>query len=280
MKIGEKIKKIRKLRGMTQAELANKIVTRNMISAIENGTSSPSLETLGQLAETLGVSAAYLVSENDDLFLFIKNEEIETIRNAFKTKDYKACIRRILRIGELDEELCYLLAVSNFEAGRNSLMIGSLHTADKHFGEAKKYSEMTSYDTKRIEGLLPLFCAITKNIQSPLLEFDEELYKNHLNTSFEYEFYRYTVLDLDYEYTFPYFQDHMSAKKKIKERDYVAALELLLKIEREKSPDSYNAYLMFGVYSDIENCYKQLYDFENAYRYSTKRISLLEGFNA
>jgi hypothetical protein len=65
----------------------------------------------------------------------------------------------------------------------------------------------------------------------------------------------------------------------MKERDYNAALKLLVKIENEKTPETYNAYVMFGVYSDIENCYKQLYDFENAYRYSTKRISLLEGFN-
>jgi hypothetical protein len=42
----------------------------------------------------------------------------------------------------------------------------------------------------------------------------------------------------------------------------------------------HNAYITFGVYSDLEICYKQLFDFENAYRYTSKRLSLIEGFQS
>ena len=65
----------------------------------------------------------------------------------------------------------------------------------------------------------------------------------------------------------------------MKERHYADALSLLLEIENTKSNYERNSYLMFCVYGDMEICYRQLFDFENAYRFATKRISLMEGFN-
>ena len=56
--IGEKIRKFRKMRGMTQAELAGESITRNMLSLIENGGASPSLQTIEYLADRLGISPA------------------------------------------------------------------------------------------------------------------------------------------------------------------------------------------------------------------------------
>ena len=279
MNIGEKIKKARKQKGMTQSALAGNKITRNMLSAIENGSAAPSLDTLKHIADGLGLPTEYFVSESDDLFFYQKKARIKTIREAYAAKEYKACIRHIMMLEEKDDELNFLLATSNFELGKKFVMTGSLKSATLHFDEAEEYCKRTVYDTQRIEGLLSLFKAITKNIQAPLLEFDRDAYENSLVDTFEYELYRYTVLDYDHDYSIPYFRDHIEAKKLMKERDYNAALKLLVKIENEKTPETYNAYVMFGVYSDIENCYKQLYDFENAYRYSTKRISLLEGFN-
>ena len=66
----------------------------------------------------------------------------------------------------------------------------------------------------------------------------------------------------------------------MKERNYRDALKLLESIADANIEKSYNAFSVFNVYSDIENCYKQLYDFENAYRYASKKLSLLEGFKS
>ena len=71
-----------------------------------------------------------------------------------------------------------------------------------------------------------------------------------------------------------------AAKNLIKERKYNEAVKILLEIEQKKGEFEYNAYLMFGVYTDLDNCYRHLFDFENAYRYASKRISLLEGFKS
>ena len=70
--IGEKIKKLRKLRGMTQAELAGSLITRNMLSSIENGKANPSLDTLTHIAANLSVSVSYLVSDDEDVSFYEK----------------------------------------------------------------------------------------------------------------------------------------------------------------------------------------------------------------
>ena len=57
MDIGRKIKTIRVEKLMTQKELSGELITRNMLSQIENGVAQPSLSTVSYLAERLGVPA-------------------------------------------------------------------------------------------------------------------------------------------------------------------------------------------------------------------------------
>lgn len=66
MKFGDKVKKLRELRGMTQDELANSIgFTESYVSAIERGAKdNPPLNTIRALAKSLGVRESYLIDEN------------------------------------------------------------------------------------------------------------------------------------------------------------------------------------------------------------------------
>lgn len=67
MKIGPKIKELRKLRGLTQAQLAEKIqATEGRISNWERGENNPDKEILGPLAEALGVRISDLYSDEED----------------------------------------------------------------------------------------------------------------------------------------------------------------------------------------------------------------------
>jgi transcriptional regulator with XRE-family HTH domain len=62
--LAEKIKKIRKEKGMSQAELAKKIgINIRMISLYESGKSTPSMETIQKLASLFGVTTDYLCYE-------------------------------------------------------------------------------------------------------------------------------------------------------------------------------------------------------------------------
>ena len=54
----------------------------------------------------------------------------------------------------------------------------------------------------------------------------------------------------------------------------------MLSIADKTKGDEYNAYLIFGVYTDLEYCYKSVLDFEKAYFYSNKRLTLIEAFKS
>ena len=60
--IGKNISKFRKEQEMTQDQLAERLhVTRQAVSNWENGKAQPDVETLGQLAECLGVSVETMI---------------------------------------------------------------------------------------------------------------------------------------------------------------------------------------------------------------------------
>lgn len=60
--IGKNISKFRKEQEMTQDQLAERLhVTRQAVSNWENGKTQPDVETLGQLAECLGVSVETMI---------------------------------------------------------------------------------------------------------------------------------------------------------------------------------------------------------------------------
>ena len=55
-KLGENLKKIRTKKNITQTELAKTLgVDKSFVSNIENGKTNPTLSTITNLAQTLGV---------------------------------------------------------------------------------------------------------------------------------------------------------------------------------------------------------------------------------
>lgn len=278
MTLGEKIKSERRRLGLSQTQLAGDKITRNMISAIESDKANPSISTLSYLAERLSVSLSYLFAETEDALIQRRYALIGDAKNDFKATRYKECIEKILNIGFVDDELAYMLAISYFNLGKSAVFLGEVSVAKRCFLDFEKYADMTVYDTSVQKSLTVMYSAIASNIQSPLLDFDIKAFEDGLRLGFDFEFYRYLMQDFDYKYTNITFARHLEAKNAIKERKYNTAISLLNSIENEKNSNSYNAYVVLGIYNDLENCYKQLFDYENAYRYATKRLTLLEAF--
>lgn len=277
MTLGEKIKKARCEKRLTQSALCEDKITRNMLSAIECDKATPSLDTLSFLADALSIPLAYLLSDDDDMFFYRKKECIDEIKNAFSQKKYKECIDLISLLERTDDELAYILAQSHFEIGRQYVLKGSLKTGYENLMLSKDFASKTIYDTSKTEARILIYSALAKNIQSPLLEFDTGYFEEALD-SFDFEFYKYLIGDRQYSFRNSIFNNHMKAKELLKSRKYIEAIPILKLIESEKTPETYNSCVMFSVYSDLENCYKQIADFENAYRYASKKMSLIEAF--
>ena len=280
MTIGEKIRLARIDKKMTQSAVADDKVTRNMISAIESDKALPSLDTLRHIADKLGVPVAYLLSDESDISMYKKNSLIGEVRTAFGECRYHECLALVDSIGVMDDELAYVIAYSNFELGVAMARRGSFMSAERHLSLAAEYAKKTVYDTRGIECRIPLYMSFVKNVNSPLLDFDIELFRTSANDTVDYEFFKYVCNDTEYQYSNVLMKKHMAAKAKIRERKYYEAISILLDIAESKSAFEYNAYLMYSVYSDLDASYKQVMDFENAYKYAEKRISMIEGFNS
>lgn len=99
MDIAKRIRERRQILKLTEQELADAIgVTRQHISAIEQGKASPSLAILAKLAEELGVSVDYLVIGKEGMIM----DAIPAIR-ANKKLSLKAKKALVALIQELYE---------------------------------------------------------------------------------------------------------------------------------------------------------------------------------
>lgn len=63
MELGEKLRMARLEAGLSQRQLCGDIITRNMLSQIENGSASPSMKTLQALCAVLGKPVGYFLEE-------------------------------------------------------------------------------------------------------------------------------------------------------------------------------------------------------------------------
>lgn len=64
MHVGTRIRAWRNERGLTQNELAQKShISRSYLAGVETGKYNPSLDTLGSIAEALGLSTSILLDE-------------------------------------------------------------------------------------------------------------------------------------------------------------------------------------------------------------------------
>lgn len=101
--IGHKIKILRKARGMTQQQLADRLgLQRATISNYEIGRRTPHLNELSKVADVLGVSMEYFAVQDDDIYnlvsrarMLFENDEIPASE---KAKIYKEIMRLYLEI--------------------------------------------------------------------------------------------------------------------------------------------------------------------------------------
>ena len=79
MNIGERIRRLRLQAGLTQEDLANRAdLTKGFISQLENDTTSPSIATLQDILDALGVSLAefFQGSGSEEKIVFSRQDQV------------------------------------------------------------------------------------------------------------------------------------------------------------------------------------------------------------
>lgn len=108
MDIGSKLRQARLDAGLSQRQLCGDVITRNMLSLIENGSARPSMDTLAYLAERLGRPISFFLKEETGNVSIMK--QARTAYTQGRYTETEALLEQYKPDGVQDEE-CALLTV-------------------------------------------------------------------------------------------------------------------------------------------------------------------------
>lgn len=289
MNIGEKIKRLRNEKMMTQAELSGTVITRNMLSSIENGTALPSLATLKHIAAKLNIPAGYLLADGEDEEIYLKLEEISNIKHAYVSENYKICRDMCLNTSfEGDDEINLILAECSLALGIEKFNDGFLRKASSYFDEAIEISSKTIYNTEHISAISAVYFRYMRKISATLSsnlidESDTQIF-SALSDAFSCyavafeaiedgnaELAEHFISNIDND--LPYVL-HIRARIDILEGRYDEAYEKLYLILI--NPYKIQEPIMYFVFCDLEICCKERKDFKGAYEYSNDKLEILQ----
>lgn len=278
MKTGEKIRDMRKRKNMTQEELSGDYITRNMLSQIETGKATPSVETVSRIASALEVDISYFFSD-ETYDEYIVNKNIKELRRLFSRKEY----RNALDFSDkyfpyFNDEAALIVAESHFHIAKSLLHNGYPEKAAVHLKNALVFCGKTMYDTSYLKAKITLLSGIAGNIQSPRLELETEVYEKESRLATDAELYHYICDDLKYDYKDSILSGITAAHTLMKSGEYEKAAKILSEIDDNRSTYNIASFLLFRICCDLEICYREIKDFELAYKYSTRRISLMSAF--
>ena len=286
MDIGNKIRQLRVEKLMTQSELAGSEITRNMLSQIENGIALPSISTVIYLAKRLGVSAGFLLADENDNFIYKKTATMKNIKKAFTDKSFEICRDLCLsELDEIDDEIRLILAHCAINLAIENVCDGKLRRACEEIDRAILHAESTIYDSVSVRNCAYVLLNFLRKM-SPTLD-SVEIYedisdKKYTVSAFENPFCKYIValesLNEDcFDGSLPeekLYKMHVEAKNQIAQKNYAGALDTLKSlINSEEVPSKILLYLASA---DLEICCRETEDFRGAYEHSQNKISLLE----
>ena len=288
MTTGEKIKKLRIEKMMTQSELVGNHITRNMLSRIESDEANPSLGTLLYLASRLNVPAGYLLADEKEDKIYVKSFAIENIKLAYKSGDYRICRHLCLDFDGVDDEVSFLLVQSSFAIATEAFHKGKLKSAVIYFDEAISYSSATEYYTGNITAAscmcLRYMRKLSPNLSSGVIDENTVEYFCAMDDNFCRYIYALECLEnLRTDFAVSYVKkgdindplvQHISAKIDMVHANYRLAFIKLQQLLNNNIEISYP--VLYDVFFDLEECAKTTNDFRAAYEYSKAKMDLLQ----
>ena len=93
MEIGQRLRQARLEKGLSQRQLCQELITRNMLSQIENGSARPSMEVLCTLAARLEKPVSFFLEES--VVASANQAVMEKARNAYGQGDWEQALEHL-----------------------------------------------------------------------------------------------------------------------------------------------------------------------------------------
>lgn len=291
LRIGQKIRALRKSRGMTQSALAGDCITRNMLSLIESGNASPSLHTLMELSRRLEVPVGYFFAADEaESSQFEKLSILPGIHAALEKREYKACLDACASLPCPDQEIQFIRHRCHFALAAEALQSGVLVTANAELESAIAAGHACIYVPN---GFLPTADYLQQLIRAagheeiPAVLADPGAFPGSFVPA---EFFAYVraLLALSRHdvqtavslcgsglIVSPVYLDFISAKRALAENDTANAMQILKRIYA--APLGF--FSRYHVLTALETCAGIDGDFKSAYQYSAQKVHLLENYS-
>lgn len=261
MDIGTKLRQARLEAGLSQRQLCQGIVTRNMLSQIENGAARPSMDTLALFAARLGKTVGFFLGEP----VASGNAAcMENARQAYTRGDIaraKAFLKEYQGPdGQLDDEWGLLNVLVLLEEAQNACQRPIY--ARELLEQTKQFGEKTCYYTAELEQRRLLLLTEVSQEAITLRVDDRPLLYRAKRALQEQDALQCAALLEACEDRDGANWHYLRGEAAYLQGDYALAAEHYRKAEAEHPKDCWPR---------LEACYRALDDYKMAYEYACKQ---------
>lgn len=267
MDLGEKIRSARLSAGMTQSELAGDFITRNMLSQIENGSATPSLQTVRYIAAKLGTDIGTLLSEGDNAEVYNRIKLVQQLKKKYSSGAYEECISMCTQKFNDCDEVTLILADCYCRMAYENYRKGRLKSAADDMENARKYAALTVYPSEYIRQRVDVL-EDAVSLVLPKLKTKKRT-KDALTAYTEFFISKNAAKS-------PYIS-FIEAKRLTGEGEYKMAEELMTSML--KKADELDYPLLYLIYRELEVCNRETDDYENAYKHLKLSRRMAEEMN-
>lgn len=258
MELGQKIRQVRLEAGLSQRQLCGDVITRNMLSQIENGSARPSMSTLQYLAATLGKPIGFFLEETVPVLPNLpvmeqarqaQGAEVLSVLESYQAPD-----------PVFDRERWLLEALACMDMAKQALAEEKYAYARELLQQAKAAGEQTPYYEEALERMRLLLCAQAEQDPATLVQalpsLDAELI---LRAQAALQENRKAAAYLD------------SVQQKNTQWYYLRGCAYEADGDYENAVQSYlqaESWSPRQIYGALERCYEKLENYKEAYRYA------------
>lgn len=289
MTLGQKIKQARLERGMTQKQLVGELITRNMLSKIENDSATPSVRTLEYLAARLDLHPGYFLADaghSDGS----SPDGLDEMRKAYREGRFADCIALLDGdIGRATTDEGYLLYTrASLAAAHAALSAGDLNAAREYAESADYYNKEGIYYSAAVDAEMSLILAECA-LENDLSEFEPNAHEYERAVKEISYFHRYELAKAEHLLKSGEAElasralsgmagtpPELQAKKLLLEGECLIAQKRFADAVNPLSEAEHSAEtdekLLRRIYSRLEACYIELEDYKLAHLYASRQI--------